>query len=207
MPRNPRLPRATMLATCMAALLAAAPAAGAQNVAEGRAAFQSSNWAASATADRAVDGSTNGSYAAGSVAHTGFDLNAWWYVDLGDTYDISTITLFNRTDCCASRLNNFFVAIMAEGTESPGDIGAPTVWRWDFDGTAGPTELFTPGGMEGRYVKIQFDGRRDYLQLAEVQVTGVLSDGGTSVVPEPATVALLGTGLLALGGVGLRRRR
>jgi hypothetical protein len=31
--------------------------------------------------------------------------------------------------------------------------------------------------------------------------------GGTSVVPEPGTWALLGTGLLVVGGIAARRRR
>lgn len=63
-------------------------------------------------------------------------------------------------------------------------------------------------------ITIQFTGSVQNLALvdwsAHMEGLGGLDaqgSGYTSVVPEPATVVLLTTGLLVLGGVGLRRRR
>lgn len=171
--------------------LAAAPAH-AQNVAQDKAAYQSSTWSGSFTyPGNAVDGDTDGDFWSGHVSHTALDENAWWYVDLGEAYDIGSITLWNRTDCCGERLSDFFVAVLAEGSTNVGAIDAPTVWREDFAGTAGLTTTFTPPeGTAGRYVKVQLDGRTDYLSLAEVQVTGTLVPPPVSPDPDAPNVAL-----------------
>jgi hypothetical protein len=54
---------------------------------------------------RAVDGNTAGNFGSGSCTHTNFE-KAWWAVDLGDTYQIEKVVLWNREDCCSERLNN-----------------------------------------------------------------------------------------------------
>ena len=62
-------------------------------------------------------------------------------------------------------------------------------------------------------ITIQFLGSVENLALvdwsAHMEGLGLDAQGSgyTSVVPEPATVVSLTTGLLVLGGVGLRRRR
>ena len=60
---------------------------------------------------RAVDGNTNGQWGGGSVTHTNGD-NAWWEVDLLDTYDIGEIVLWNRLDCCSERLVDFTITVL-----------------------------------------------------------------------------------------------
>src|SRR5437762_10486256 len=79
------------------------------NVAKGRDATQSSLFqnAVSYSPSRAVDGNTSGS--ASAISSTEKNANAWWLVDLGDTYSIAEIKIWNREDCCQDRLKNFYV--------------------------------------------------------------------------------------------------
>src|SRR5262249_21706644 len=78
------------------------------NRAQGKPARQSTT-AFDGTAERAVDGNTNGDFFEGSVTHTEFENNPLWEVDLGSQYIITGFEVWNRTDCCAERLQNFWV--------------------------------------------------------------------------------------------------
>ena len=62
-------------------------------------------------ANRAVDGNTNGRYQSGSIQHTN-NKNGWWEVDLGKEYDISKVVIYNRTDCCQTRINNSIIKLL-----------------------------------------------------------------------------------------------
>lgn len=58
----------------------------------------------------AIDGNTDGNYAAKSVSHTGNGDDPWWEVDLGDPVVLVRIVLWNRTDNgLHARLKNFRV--------------------------------------------------------------------------------------------------
>ena len=52
------------------------------------------------TADRAVDGDTNPVMDDGSCAHPSTEFTdqapVWWYVDLGQSYRITQVLLYNR---------------------------------------------------------------------------------------------------------------
>ncbi|MEE1820898.1 PA14 domain-containing protein [Streptomyces sp. BE20] len=138
------------------------------NVALGRPATQSS---APQNAAKAVDGNTNGVYAAGSVTHTGLDAHAWWQVDLGASTPINTIKINSRTDGYADRSSNASVFVSASDMtgRSYADLRAdPAVWRYDIAGTP-PPELTLPVAAQGRYVRVQLPGT-NYLSLAEVSV-------------------------------------
>lgn len=137
----------------------------------------------SASASRAVDGNTDGTFYNNSVTHTGSDPNAWWQVDLGKTYFVSDIEVFNRTNMLSERLSDYWVFV----SENPLDMSltpaqqaqAPgVVWHSHQTSQAGsPTSLAV--GASGRYVAIRLNGT-GYLSLAEVQAFG--SQPG---VPEP----------------------
>ncbi|KAK2145088.1 hypothetical protein NP493_4032g00001 [Ridgeia piscesae] len=69
------------------------------NVAYNKAASQSiGDWGDTFPAGRAVDGNTNPDMGAGHCAHpdTDWGKNAWWMVDLKDTYSISRVIIYNR---------------------------------------------------------------------------------------------------------------
>lgn len=140
------------------------------NVAQGKTSSQSST-ANSGAAARAVDGNTNGTYSGNSVTHTNYNSNAWWQTDLGGSYAINSIMLWNRTDCCANRLSNFYVFVSASnmsGRSYSSLVNDSTVWRYQVTGQA-PTKLNIPANVNGRYVRVQLAGT-NYLSLAEVQV-------------------------------------
>ncbi len=174
------------------------------NVAPGGVATQSSTfaWYIDLGAHKAIDGNTNGNIYSGSVTHTQESpLPSWWMVDLRSMYEIDEIVIWNRTanpngGDVGFRLTNFNVSVL--------DDQDLTVWSGNFftDGKDWPKPSLTInlGDTPGRYVKVELNdpygpNRPDnYLSLAEVQV----------FVPEPATLFLLGSGLITL--FGLRRR-
>jgi len=131
-----------------------------RSLAAGRTASQSSTNPGGAAASRAVDGNTDGNYANGSVTHTDLNGQAWWQVDLGSTRGIGDVVLYNRTDCCSTRLSDFDVKLSNDGvnwTTAAGFVGAA------------PTRTEHAVRKLGRYVRVQLRGT-NYLSLAEVQV-------------------------------------
>lgn len=144
------------------------------------------------------DGNTSGiyGYESGSVTHTsGFD-KGWWQVDLGNSYDIDTITLWNRTDCCSDRLQNFNVSVLGANNS--------VVWSETYLPQFGTSLSFTlPDETIGQLVKVSLNDY-NYLSLAEVQVFG---DTSTNSVPEPTTMLLFGTGITGLVGSRFRRKK
>ncbi|MCE7990242.1 MAG: DUF1929 domain-containing protein [Caldilinea sp. CFX5] len=142
------------------------------NLARGKSATQSSTYGG-ANASRAVDGNTNGTFSAGSVTHTNYNTNAWWQVNLGATYQLDSIQLWNRTDCCANRLSNFYVFVSTTdmtGRSLTSLVNDATIWRFQVTGQA-PTKLHVPAAVNGRFVRVQLAGTNN-LSLAEVQVYG-----------------------------------
>ena len=134
----------------------------------------------SGAAGLAVDGNTNGVYGNGSVTHTQENSqNPWWRVDLGATYNVEQINVFNRIDnCCDDRLNGATVYVGNVNSNSPADYTAV--------GTlSGSTSVQSLTGVNttGRYVMVRIAGQGT-LSLAEVQVFGEPQAAGT-FVPDP----------------------
>ncbi|MDJ0919379.1 MAG: DUF1929 domain-containing protein [Woeseiaceae bacterium] len=133
------------------------------------------------SAANAVDGDLTGTEVSGSLASTQSDMNAWWEIDLGQVYGIDTLRLWNRTDCCADRLSDFYI-LVSETPFASQDL-------FDTRQQAGVVEIFHPGvagqqtnfaiGANGRYVRVQL-ANQDILQLAEVQIFG-----DEAVLPPP----------------------
>jgi len=135
---------------------------------QGKTATQSST-AFGGDPQRAVDGNRDGVFSHNSVTHTN-NANAWWRVDLGATKQVSWIGVYNRTDCCYTRLQNF---VIEYATSSAGPytrfIGG------DFTGiaptTSTPTEFSLPKPVSARYVQVRLLSG-SVLSLAEVEVDG-----------------------------------
>ena len=109
---------------------------------------------------RAVDGNTNGQWAGASVTHTNGD-NAWWEVDLLDTYDIGEIVLWNRLDCCSERLVDFTITVLDADYAIVFEEGG-------LDALSQASFTLEDVASSGQYVRISMPGA--FLSLAEVQV-------------------------------------
>ncbi len=144
------------------------------NLAFGKPARQSSEYQPGKGygAGKAVDGVTKGDLM--SVAATSGHQSDWWEVDLGAAYDIDRVVIWNRTDCCWDRLQNFTLLV----SESPitntnevsgngGKFGPLSPWKPSM------TNYAVAVNRRGRYVRIAGGGG---IALAEVQVFGKAAD-------------------------------
>lgn len=129
-------------------------------------------------AGNALDGNNNGDDGGNSITHTLREANAWWEVDLGAVYAVSYIKLWNRSDCCADRLSNFYI-LSSEAPFTSQDLntslnqtGVKSVY---YSGVAGrETDLSI--NAEARYIRIQLAGT-NFLTLAEVEIMGCVIPG------------------------------
>lgn len=145
------------------------------SLAVGKRASQSSTYPLpSAGAAAAVDGNTDGNFYDGSVTHTNVDANAWWQVDLGGSASITSIAIWNRMDCCSSRLSDYWVFVSNTpfgASDTPATLQS-RAGTWGNHQTMAPNPYTTIAvGARGQYVRVQLSGT-DYLSLAEVQVLG-----------------------------------
>jgi hypothetical protein len=153
-----------------------APAGAGPDLAQGKAATQSSVFPGYATdgAAAAVDGNADGNFGDGSVTATNLDSNAWWQVDLGASTAVRSIVIWNRTDCCGTRLNDYWVFVSDTpflATDTPATL-QNRAGTFAAHATTAPNPSTTiDAGAQGRYVRVQLTGA-NYLSLAEVQVFG-----------------------------------
>ena len=145
-----------------------------ENIALNKKVIQSSNqhtgnrgWAS-----KAIDGNTNGNYghtSAGSVTHTRTEKGAWWQLDLKGIYDITTIKLYNRTDCCAERLTDFSIWVTPSGNWNKATkLDWKEASEYVNDNTSCPIYTFDRD-LKARYIRIFLNGT-GALSLAEVEV-------------------------------------
>lgn len=160
------------------------------NIAIGKSVRQSSTDYGGA-ASRVVDGNTDGNYFGGSVSHTALEREAWWEVDLGGSFDIGSIRLWNRTDCCSGRLSNFYLLVSERPFSSSrlsDALNNPNVFKYHHPGQAN-TSLQIPVKSRGRYVRVQLAGA-DYLSLAEVMVFGTEGSRKNQIAEEGKPVTI-----------------
>ncbi len=132
---------------------------GRPNLAAGKLATQSSTYGG-AEAIRAVDGNTDGDNVNQSVSHTTLESQPWWQVDLGKVTSIGEVVIYNRTDCCSTRLADFDVLLSNDGSN----------WQTaaSFAGAAQTRTALSISGS-GRFVRVRLRGT-NHLSLAEVLV-------------------------------------
>jgi hypothetical protein len=121
------------------------------------------------TADKAVDGITDGVYAEGSVAATNAELGASWQVDLGAIRWIDHVIIYRRTDGAGADFSGF--TLQASGT---GNAEADFVPKYQYALDPNPPTgkvLRIDGLGNIRYVRIREEQNKS-LGLAEVQIWG-----------------------------------
>lgn len=70
-----------------------------------------------ALASRAIDSNSGGEFFGRSVTSTSTQTNPWWELDLGSEQAITTISVFNRTDCCKDRINPARILVLNKQKE------------------------------------------------------------------------------------------
>uniref|UniRef100_A0ABM5GF69 Uncharacterized protein isoform X1 n=1 Tax=Pogona vitticeps TaxID=103695 RepID=A0ABM5GF69_9SAUR len=139
------------------------------NVALEGTAFQSSTYNKLGFAENAIDGSTAVNFMRKSCTHTDLELNPWWTVDLKAEFNVSSVSVTNREDCCANRLNGAEIRI-GNSLERGGSTNPRCAIIASLG--AGETQNFDCEGIQGRYVTVTIP-RIQFLTLCEVQVFGV----------------------------------
>ena len=122
---------------------------------------------------RANDGNTDGAFWNGSVTLTNWENQPWWEIDLGDVYNISDLKIWNRTDCCADILKDYYVFI-SDNPFTNNNVNA-------LQNQPGVISLYQPNqaglpsnvdvDKTGRYIRVQLSGQ-GFLALAEVEIIG-----------------------------------
>jgi hyaluronoglucosaminidase len=139
------------------------------NVAAGKPATQVSDWSTDYGAARSVDGDLfNFSTTSGAEAQP------WWQVDLGAAVPVETVKLYNRVDCCADRVADYYVlvsndpfpATLAEALAAPGVVSHHETTQAER-----PTTIDL--AATGRYVRVWLATTEPReLNMSEVQVLG-----------------------------------
>nr|XP_033785235.1 pentraxin fusion protein-like [Geotrypetes seraphini] len=117
-----------------------------------------------------IDGNPNTNYFKGSCSHTDYQPRAWWRLDLQHSWQIASIRVVNRGDCCSARLNGAQIRIGNRPDNNNPVCGIIT------DISLGSSTRLCCHGMEGRYVSVVMPLRWEYLTLCEVEVFPVLQD-------------------------------
>ncbi|MDP2833308.1 MAG: discoidin domain-containing protein [Pseudomonadota bacterium] len=161
---------------------------GANNLAHGKPASQSSRsqWSRPDDPQGAVDGVING----GCSFHTNNEANPWWQVDLGASFRLGEIRLYNRMDCCGERARTVQIMVSDDGRNWR------TVYRHNgsvFGGKDGKPLLVVLSDVQARHVRLQLN-ETTWFHLDEVEVMGAgeatPSDGGrdySGYTPQPAS--------------------
>uniref|UniRef100_A0A8B9GT03 Fucolectin tachylectin-4 pentraxin-1 domain-containing protein n=1 Tax=Astyanax mexicanus TaxID=7994 RepID=A0A8B9GT03_ASTMX len=114
-------------------------------------------WSAYGLPYNAIDGNHNSYFPDASCTHTTAQSNPWWRVDLLYKYKITSITITNRGDCCAERLNGAEIRV------------GNSLYN---NGNSNTRYCNSRFNVSGRYVTVILPGQGRILTLCEVEVYG-----------------------------------
>ncbi|WP_209405491.1 Ig-like domain-containing protein [Pseudozobellia sp. WGM2] len=144
------------------------------NIALGAIANQSSTYG-NGVAATAIDGVTSGNSPwIPNVQHTANEFSPWWELDLGSTYLMDTLSIYNRGEGLEIRLKDFYVFVSEKPFPSTATVESlsddSSLSSYFFEGEAGLLEKIALN-KDGRYVRIQLSGG-GILHMAEVEIQG-----------------------------------
>ncbi len=156
------------------------------NMAVGAAATQISTYQ-NGTADRAVDGNTDGDFTLGSVTSTLAGWQNYWSANLGQNYPVESVQIWPRTDIGNSGLEPFYVFVSANPIP---DLAPELLLRTAGVRTIrheGPMQEAwrMPANMVGQYIKVQLEAE-GRLMMAEVEAL-VCQEDRLNAVPGAPT--------------------
>lgn len=173
--------------------------AGMINLAQTGVAQQSSTLAGNRSADNANDGEPAGGNGGPNYIHTaGSQPNQWWEIDLGSVQSIGEVTIFNRDDCCGSRLTGVSVMVadtpFTGGAENAGNYAAAQanadseIILGTINDAPGQDPVVDFAGVQARYLRIQKTGTNsglgdvNVLNFSEVKITPALIEASSDGV-------------------------
>ncbi|XP_073342152.1 uncharacterized protein [Pagrus major] len=127
----------------------------------------------------AIDGNRESNFLDGSCSHTITQTNPWWRVDLLDSYIVTSVTITNRGDCCAERINGAQIYI-GNSLQDNGIINPRAGVISEIPAGNSFTLTFT-NRIEGRYVTVRLPGTNRILTLCEVEVYGYRAPTGENL--------------------------
>jgi hypothetical protein len=140
-------------------------------------AFQSSVQAFFSTADKAIDGNTDGNFLSQSVMHTLEQCDPEWYVNFDDVTNgwggpvvVKSVTVWNRSDCCWDRL--YLYGAIVDLIDGSGTVLAS---RTITSAIGAGSQSLSYGAVAGvTRIRIHIPGPdcSNILQLAEVKAFG-----------------------------------
>lgn len=123
-------------------------------------------------ASYAVDGNTVGNWNA--QTQTDYKLNAWWEVDLGQTYAIDEINVWNVQNENDVEMSNF-VVFVSDNPFTSKDLGV-TFNQQGVTAVSISGQAQLPSAINisntGRYVRVQLNNKIGFIIVGEVEVMG-----------------------------------
>ncbi|KAL6462423.1 hypothetical protein MHYP_G00288450 [Metynnis hypsauchen] len=135
-------------------------------------------YAAFSHAYNGIDGNTESNYNRGSCTATEAQQNPWWRVDLLGDYTVTSVTIYNRGDCCAERINGAEIRI---GNSLVNNGNNNTRAGVISSIPAGKSSTLNLKGFSGRYVNVIIPGNNRILTLCEVEVYGYPTPDGQNI--------------------------
>ncbi|SHJ83212.1 Ig-like domain-containing protein, partial [Pseudozobellia thermophila] len=169
------------------------------NVALGGMAIQSSVYG-NGLASLAVDGNRVGgtphsnSQGIADLQHTQEETSPWWQIDLGSSYFLEELLIYNRTDKLQSRLRDFHVFVSNtpfSTQESLQDLlENSNISDYYFAGSASLEETIELR-TDGRFIRIQLSDN-GILHMSEVEILGCIIGNSLCEGTTPVTISQSG---------------